>query len=659
MPSCIPAGIDIPGMPGGPQWWEPAGTPREYWGKPLAQPDPRWNGATRRTYNYGTAEQGGFRAKYAVEAGQPVLYLAWEINLDPTLNAGSDAVIFGIQGASGVPHVFEIGAYSGGGAAANPRPTASRTLYKQNPGTIRWITDSTTPFGWINDARSWLESSASGTTHRWAIHVRVPSMAAGDLNDTGVALGALGTEFLFFYAIVKDTAVGAVPYKWPRDVASPYLDDATGEMVFPAPATWDRVKLGTGADCAPGISLNAFDIGTKNTDPATGLPAPHLILVSTTNPPTNHLYALPANGMAQQIPAGALHASFRTANWGSQTAWSFKTAPGATAWEEVLPGTPKTNAAAIPAPAGGAPPKGEITFAWTIPAAQAGDWIPPSGSKFKHQCMLVTLSAPAHNFDFVNDSAYRNMDFVPASEFEREVDIDVRGALAAEGGLGARPAAAGRSQDVYIQVQQDNMPRKVPPGRPHVPKPFRDVFEPGKPVRFRDLETLGVARADVVSDVSGARIARRPEEPGGVEPGRAPLPTFDDLAEALTTVRYFVYRDTGRRIRVGGHVRRLLEEQTSFGYFVEHTGPVRGWDHALGGPFAKVAPNVYRLPVPTEGVQRIATKIVAYERALPRVRMSDIVAGPKARVQPRIPVLKNFPGLGSIVNRVTHIRQPG
>lgn len=571
MTSCIPVAGGVPGLPGPPQWWDTADPPRPH---DASLDDPRWRGALRRGYNSGAAEEGIFRALHAIEGGTPVLYLSWNVLHDPSGAPNFDEVHVMFQRPGGPLLRIQVIAYSSLAASYEAQSTAGITVTSTPAGGGPQTTVANPT--WLGDTRGWLTLPGGGaTSYEWAIAMRVPITAAGpDIDNNGINLGnvAGGSSFNFWYAVVKDMDDFVAAYYWPRTGAQITINDEL-ENVYPTTGL-DSVRLGSGAGCGDGIALSALDVGTTNTDPATGLPTPNDFHVSATSPTTNHVFARPTNTGAAVAP-NALSASFRTANWGSQADFTF--AVGATPWEEILPGTPKRCTAGIPAPDPANPvQQGTIEFDWTISTAEAAQWLPPpqgTGQKWRHQCMLVTLSGP---YDFINDSVYRNMDFVPASVFERLAEINVRG-------LESLPRT---KREIYLYVERSNMPRDVD----------------GEPQASPDVKRVITA----LGRGGEGRSARN-------EPPERPRPTIEQIASLVPTVRYHVYHETGRRINVNGEVKPVVEEQTSFGHFVQHEGGVYGWDVVLGGAFEKIADNLYRLEVPEGGKTVINTKVHAWE----------------------------------------------
>lgn len=656
----IPAAVSVPGHWGiGPQWWNAAGLPnRAYHGDVDAsgQPsDPRWNGSARRSYASGAAVEAEVRATQMMEprsGGQPdqrVIYLSFFVPNDPDAAVGtkalSDGVLIGFKGASGVGHLIEIDAYDNLNAGAKP---AANFIYYRNDaspaGSTHWVPEnwgvpgnadrSGVQAAWLDDTRVWVtqQGSAPNVRYTWSINVRIPVTTSGDIGNSGINLS--GASFKFFFSVLKDTGPGVVPYSWPRTVTPP-SDDLTGK-VLPPFASWDDVAFGGGG---AGISLNASDVGTTN-------PVNNQILYpkAAADPPTvNTLYADITNTTGSSIPRHTLRATFRIANWGSQPWQEYLTG---TAWQEVLPTFLKLNENAIANNDAGA--NRRISFPWSITYADAAPW--RTGAKTVHQCFLVTLAAfrddpatPQAVYDFVNDSAFQNMYVIQtASPVQQRAEISLAGVPKTRVGLRGKIPIL-RNRDVFMFVSTDNMPASLPAGQAMQPRDIRTLLQ----------ATTPLARTELARSLP--ELIRRPDGDGGIF-DRPPHVPIDELATQLTTIRYFLYADTGKKIKVGGRLRPLLAQQTSFGYFIQHKGPVVGWDYSLGGNFKTTGqPNMYKLGVPDGKTTPILTKVISYEDTLPAKRVDPVTAGPVGPIQSTIPIIKNLPAVGGLASRITSI----
>jgi hypothetical protein len=194
--------------------------------------------------------------------------------------------------------------------------------------------------------------------------------------------------------------------------------------------------------------------------------------------------------------------------------------------------------------------------------------------KTAHQCILVELSSVhAGGATFVNNSVYRNMNFVSASKFSQEAEI----ALRLPGATSATP------RDVFLYEKTFNMPAFIPPKE-------RDDGD----------DDVVVGRQGIAEMASFA--AARGKQVG-----------VEQIARYAPTYTVQVYHDTGRSTSLfDGTERRVLRAQTSFGYFVQHEGALYGWNHSIDGA-EPIGTNWYRLSVPENGAKTVRTTIEADE----------------------------------------------
>ncbi len=215
---------------------------------------------------------------------------------------------------------------------------------------------------------------------------------------------------------------------------------------------------------------------------------------------------------------------------------------------------------------------------WQLSAGEAA-MFPPTGSKPRHQCILVTLSG-AHVFNPA--SVWRNMDFVSASRFERAATIS-------NVGLGRSPVP-GTPRPAYILVEKLNMP-PVPTG-----EPGRDDGSDPK----RDLERH---RAAVSS----------PDNRGAMRAVSAAVPGDPNIRlELQPTIRYHVFHDTGLDVNREGRTLRVVQPGTAFGFYVDHVGGLDGWRDEIQGA-TPLSERLYRIEVPEEGTAQITTVVEAVE----------------------------------------------
>src|SRR5258706_1849432 len=306
-----------------------------------------------------------------------------------------------------------------------------------------------------------------------------------------------------------------------------------------------------------GVSLAYDDIGTRN------LEASQLLYRATTPRPINVLFARPDNHSLMDIPAGKIRAHFRIANWGSMGTWEGITDPSQL-WKDV-PGTE----AGVPNSAqindGQKADIANLNFPWTVTDPLLSNLL--NGTMWDHQCILVELETDL-SLTFVNNSIYRNMDFVQTmSPYRRAAQISVVGLKPLESDAGTR--------DVFLYVETQNMPARTTP-------------------KSSELTTQGGLTTH----------GRMPTGVSQTGPAKAD--------STVRTYRVHAYHSTGRQINTGGRSVTILRPQTSFGYWVRHSGEVVGWRHHLDGEYLiRLAPNFYKIAVRNDSFATVVTTIEA------------------------------------------------
>lgn len=295
--------------------------------------------------------------------------------------------------------------------------------------------------------------------------------------------------------------------------------------------------------------------------------------------PTNTFYAVPLNyDLSNKVAAQVLHARFRLANWGSTpgnlTNTSFHDIPNLT---DILDQHGISFASGTNTPG-----QGSITAPWTLseqdrcqfvgqnsipnsldhPGGAQGDPNCPNATPVYawHNCMLVTLTGT--NIDFLQDSAFRNMDFASASSFEREAEVNIKG-LPALGGAANR--------DIYLFLELRNMPSFPTVG-----------YGPASPAARRLAATA-------------------------ISAGQAAV-GFAEQVKTTPTYIVHAYYDTGKTVKIKGVSHGIWQPMTSFGYFVDHSGLLFGWQPRLEGA-TEVSPGLFKVTVPNDGAVKIKTTI--------------------------------------------------
>ena len=416
--------------------------------------------------------------------------------------------------------------------------------------------------GWLDDTKVWVNNP---TPNSFTVNLRVPMASTG--LSVGVNVGpAGGSTFPMWYELISGPPGGAttIAIAWPP---SSLVTEGFSGDIYPDPSAWRQFRLSTGAGdaaCTGDVSLAYTDIGTLNT------PSSQINLNSA-----NTFFARPLNlrpvGPGNDITAGQIHARFRIANWGSQPNWEQVTDPN-TLWQTIPGGGDVTHAAAISPGT-----KGNLTFPWTLSAAEKAPFLLPSSdpnSRRLHQCMLVQLSGGG--LRYVNDSVYRNMDFKNASRIFEPAEISVVGLAA--------PDPTRPRHDVYLYVEKVHMPSDLKPGT--------------------SSSTVNTNLAKEFGRLSFDRMNVLIQQ-GGI--------STEQLEQFMPAYRVHVFHDTGRKMRLNGTRRAILVPQSSFGYYVKHDGELYGWDTHLYGA-EKIAENFYKLVLHTNSTATIQTKINALEK---------------------------------------------
>ncbi len=570
MPICIPDARGVPALPGPPNWWI-ANDPNN----PLrvGLDEPRWRGATMITYAPGTSEEAVFRALHH----NANLYLSWYVKADPTGPTTTDALYVGFSnpGAAGGPNsvMVRIGINTAG---TNPSDTYSIEIRKpnatvsgqwdvdSNPGAATWLTSR---------ARIWTSVSVDGATIHWAVQMIVP------LNQQLLpSMVSLPANFRMWFSMGVDFFPAQAQYTWPRTKADGTPATVTGSQTmpsFPDVTEWGEFQVG-GANCEANVSIEAAHIGTTNPDS-------HEIIIGQINTfiarPRNLQEAGNPPDPAKNIPANAIQARFRIANWGSQSDWNVPSA-GVTPWEDITGNNAPGNNNNIPAfDPNNADPAHNLGLIEQPYTPDPSDFQGASPRRRRHQCMLVELTSTT-SLVFMPASVARNMNFVTASRFSRLCEISV---------VGLKPIAPWL-RDVYLYVETLNMPL-VKPDRP----PPDDGIDIMKGLRLQGKEG-----GDDLQEL--IRLAKS---------GRF---TLEQIAQFMPTYRVHAYHDTGATTTLKeGRTRRIVSPQGSFGYFAEHTGgPILGWDHRLRGAI-RIAENLYLVKAPNNGSVDVTTVIHAVE----------------------------------------------
>lgn len=533
---CVPPGDGVPGL-GGPPEWLSGPSPN------TAVDDPRWRGAT--AVNYGAA--GAPHSRLRALQKNNKLYLSYQVLVDPDAALPQDSVYLALApSVAGTHHLLRMQLTASSDVTANAGSVALTHL-TWSSGAWNVAAAPT----WAQDAAAWLTVDPGDGSAEWTINVKIAY--------TDAALG-LGSSFKFW----SGTAVqltSAPPnystYMWPVGTQGPWSIPTNGTLNQDIPSTdWGDLNIGT-AGCSVGVSLTMNNIGVKNG-------ATLGSAISTVN--NNTFAAWPAyNSVA--AGAGKVRARFRIANWGSSTLWT--DIPGFSAVDSDASGNIEKTCIQGGSPACPTPPAGQ-----------------------NHQCMLVELTSPA-NLTFLNDSVYRNMDFVNNSYFERDAEISLKGVPPLPNSKGKR--------DVYLYVDQKNMPKKArgPLDEQALRGALAAASEYDKHVYVNDPKLM-------------RKLAPNERLPQ-IKSSKTP---HELLKTVWPTYEVHVYYDSGQDLQVGNKSGRRLIPAPSFGFFVFHHGDLAGWLSDMVGLNAKlveIAPHFYKVEVPDNGSIKLVNRIEGVE----------------------------------------------
>ena len=603
----IPRAGGVPGIPGPPDWLSAPPT-----GK-YRLDDVRWLGAAKTDFGSGAGASNGLRIAHDVQGAQEYIYLSFRAAFVPHLSDQFDFVWIGLQRTgSNKAMVIRLQVHGPTFTQAGPPPDTNAPVqvksiqaFTRLDTASNWTPVSPTP-SWIDaNARVWLQDNddvPADPNRRWAVQIRIPAAAAGDI--AAAAGPNVGADFRMWYVIQGTGKVGSAFI--PIILADYRVDGVAtseGDLLdgiypspFAAPNPWDQFLLTSGPAAFGGVAIHgngSSDIRVSNVY-GEGTKIDHGGANTFIARPRNYRPG-PVGGVDHNaIAAGDISATFRIANWGSvggnpsQVNWSSGT------WD-LLPGQPPGVASSLPIPtlaAGTNPPAAQ-------PIALSAS-LPLTSGRSLHQCVYVTLSGSG--LQFLNDSAFQNMDFDEASVVEREAEISV---------VDVSPQPA----DALLAVETINMPRNLPSGTDE-----GQFFE----ARMAQLMERGGALAEKLQRVR--RVLGR----GEADPKRR-LQTFvdalsaadvsqDELELFFPTYRVHCYHDTGERVKnASGEQVPVYREQSSFGFYVYHEGPITGWQTSIDGA-TRTDEALYQLAMPATGKATIRVRVQAVtpeERRIP------------------------------------------
>ncbi len=361
-------------------------------------------------------------------------------------------------------------------------------------------------------------------------------------------------------------------YHWPEGTLAMAADPLNAPMPSWAdPAKWGQAT--TAATTCNGVYIAASDIRTDNSPPLKiNLNAPNTFRV------TAHNSTVDSTGTP--IAANNVRATFKIANFGLPSMW---TPINATA-----PATNPTSSGNIAA--GGTT---DFTTQWTLSAAEQAQY---NTNATSHQCILVELdTSPLTNTLFATRSAWTNMNFGLASEFESNAEIDPRG--------WPRPAP-GKSHSIELvatsrvyELDAKEVLRQMNP--PAGDRQARAFASDG---RWSSLDRP--MQFPVARDESWKEFVGKLEKP--------------NARVSQVTYLYHGCRHTGTYLDVGsGRKSELCERVGSYGYIVRHAslGQAIAWEAGVEGQSLKsnLARSTHEMVVPADKPVSVHTRIVARE----------------------------------------------
>jgi len=566
---CVPPGDGVPGRSGPPEWL--SGSTAN-----MALDDPRWRGAASQ--NYGSS--GSPHTRMRVVHSNNRLYLSFQIFVDPSASTTQDSVYIALaQNEAATHHLLRLRLSATSNTTASPTGVAlEHTTWS---GTA-WA--GAAPPTWVEDKAAWLTIDATDDSAVWAINLKIDYNSLGFTAPFKIWAGTA--------VQLTTTPVTYSPYVWPLGTQGPWASGPAGGLNQDIPsADWGDVSIGT-SGCTTGISLTMNTIGVKSGS----------TLGSNISTITNNTFAAWPTYNGVSTGAGKVNARFRIANWGSSSEWI-----------DLGP-----DFASVPSAAGGTIERtciqGGTPACPTLAAGQTA-----------HQCILVELSSP-QNVTFLNESVYRNMDFVNASYFERDAEISLKGVKPLPGSPGKR--------DVYLYTRKQNMPQKA----------------------RGPLDSKALMAALKAADDYSRHVYRvDPKAPSTNQPREQLSPitssmTPDELIKSVwPNYEVHVYYDAGQDVQVGGVAGRRLMAAPSFGFYAYHQGNLSGWLEQIVGlnaTLVKVAPNFYKVQVPDNGSVKVVTRLEAVEPGRTPT-LSQIGRGDDIKPCPKCPPVPPTPKPGT------------
>jgi hypothetical protein len=622
---CVPQALGVPGdVSPLPEWWNPAVTTKEQ----------RWTGATRSETPSISAGTPMAWSRVIWDRASHTAFFHYTVKSDPSINADLDHVVMVLSDAAGQPALFvQLDPWNACVDAASPDgiadaceaagaaiPTVGvKYATPESPTSAdNWTNVSTTnPLASFSVARPWViagrrnvgSPTAPMYVFDWEVQlaVQIPVDASGEagasarlfasvLVQAGSATGGNNLQFPVFCNASSPTSLMSCQ-------VTGTTDNARADGIPDVLARWEPLK--TSQQCA-GVSIDRMNVGSDH-NPTTGtLDGVPYVFPGNEIPRTSgaHLRAGIRNGMGRTLQPGEVTARFRIAGWGA----TFSDAT----WQEV--GT-----ASLVGSLGGVDtthPSGQVAY---MPGqgtlGMTSLYAPGSSIVYDHQCVHVQLeghAAAGQELRFANDSVYRNMDLVPASMFRRNAEINLAGM--------PEPEVPRR---VLLLVDTRDMPA---PGQCWVMPEHDDVPQFSR--------AFGCWEPD--QQMVPPRLATEENKRDGV-----------DSPERLPTWAAHAFVETGATVESEGVANPIWLPFSGWGYYVQHSGQVTGWEHRLHGAqhLADAPHNIYMIETPPNRIVTVATTIRTVDAANPPCPAAG-TAGPlpDGCDEPQLPPPRAAPG---------------
>jgi MYXO-CTERM domain-containing protein len=653
---CIPNFNPLPNaIPDGntPNWWGSADPRFE---------TQRWNGASERTFTNGTTDSAW--VKTAWDAGSNSLYVHYHVDFDLGADPDLDHIVLALAPtASSDRLLIDVDPLSAAGCSTSECSNVDATSavqYALQPsgGGAAGAFATTAPTGWfaVEYPRVWLTKTPLGSSsfaYEWDLkfRVRLPGALAGG--------GKLYTAMLVGLES-GSSGYNVVSMNWPRAAGSSGNNamtsvDPSAASIAAGIAAVSFGDLTFSNRCTDGVFIAAGDLGSTF-----GATLPTLSNKINLNAGgTTTFVVRPTNDTGATLAANSIQADFYLANWGING--------DAGLWSKINR-APIELSGDVPngAKADGEAGRGSMTFNWTIPAEQESLYAANA-----HQCIQAVLSSTGAPLDVASNGFWQNMDFRTASVIREEATVDVAG-------LGAPPAGHEKHR-IWLYVDTERMPspaaceaaaskqgggdvKKGKSKQGLTPALPPEGCDNGAGARYKLLDPATAQKVTAQQAEAYAALLdklAKTKQPAarnklllaaGIHPGDRDITAEDmrvgDLegatsAEQLPQLVVRAYRETGEKVGLDGKLHPLIIPMSSYGYYVEHTGELRGWEVALHGA-KKMGEHVYLIELGEGEIGTISTTIRAIDdKTKPCAEDAagegcDEAALPAARRHPRL-----------------------